>query len=106
MSYPPEVIRKGAGYAAFSYLYFFSIFVLIYKRDNEFVKFHASQSLVIFILEVFLWVLTFFLPLINFLVVLCMVLFLFFRVAGVFSSLMGKEIHFPLITKIARKMVI
>ena len=102
-----EEVRQGAGYAALSYLFFLCIFVLIYKKDNSFARYHAKQALVLFIGWVVCLIFSIVIPLIGAIFsVLGTITYLVFMVIGIFSSLMGLKPHFPLITLIAERMVI
>ena len=102
-----EAIKKGAGYAALSYVFFLSILVVIYKKDNEFTRFHARQALVLFIG----WMLCIFfsiaLPIIGSIFsVFGTFIYLICLAVGIFASLMGQKVRFPLVSNVADKMVI
>jgi len=102
-----EEVRQGAGYAALAYLFFLCIFVLAYKKDNSFAKYHAKQALVLFIGWVVCLIFSIVIPFIGAIFsVLGTIAYLVFMVIGIFSSLMGLKPYFPLITSIAEKIVI
>ena len=102
-----EEVKKGAPFAALSYIFFICIFVLIYKKDNAFARFHAKQALVIFIGEMIFWVLGMVIPVIGFIFSFFgSLIFLVCSVIGIFASLMGLKIKFPVIAQIAEEMVI
>lgn len=106
-----EEIKKGAAFAAMSYIFFVCIFVLVKKKDNKFAKFHAKQALVLFIALVIGCFLGaafpgFLILLGALLVRLVFMVYLICSAIGIFVSLMGIEFKFPLISDIAKRMVI
>lgn len=104
--YTKEQIRAGAASAGLSYVFFVCFFILAYK-ENKFARFHAKQGLVLFIGLILCWILGALLPILgSFFSVFGTILYLFCSVFGVFKSLMGKEAAFPVVTKIADKLVI
>jgi len=101
-----EDIRDVALFAALGYVAFFSLFVIMYRRDNEFLHFHARQGLVIFILEVISWTLAAVVPAVSGLFAVCNLLLLVVSVAGLFSALMGKTVRFPMISSVADRLIV
>jgi len=110
-----EEIRKGAGFAALSYVFFLCIFVLIYKKDNQFARYHAKQGLVIFIGLMGCWFLAAVIEHLHLLIFSILgglinvsgtLIYLVCAVIGIFSSLMGAKTKFPIISDIARKLII
>jgi len=53
--FTPEDIKKNKDMAALSYLWLFSIVVLLARRDSPFVRFHAKQGVVLFVFSLLLW---------------------------------------------------
>jgi uncharacterized membrane protein len=53
--FTPEDIQKNKDMAALSYLWLFSIIVFLARRDSLFVRLHAKQGVVLFILSLVLW---------------------------------------------------
>ena len=110
-----EEIKKGAGFAALSYVFFLCIFVLIYKKDNQFARFHAKQGLVIFIGLMVCWILAAVIEHLHLLIFSILgglvnvsgtLIYLICAVIGIFSSLMGVKTKFPIISEIAEKIII
>ncbi|MBN2121297.1 MAG: hypothetical protein JW734_09635 [Candidatus Omnitrophica bacterium] len=102
-----DEVRKGAGLAALSYVFFICICILIYKKDNEFARFHAKQALVLFIGWVICLFLSVAVPFVGGLFsVSGTIIYLVCLSVGIFSSLMGLRVRFPVITSVAEKMVI
>jgi len=99
-------IIEGAPFAALSYILFMCIFVLRYKKGNAFAYFHAKQGLVIFILEIVLWLVYSIIPIIGFFAGVGLLILFVFSCIGIFAGLMGKYTKFPLIYGIAEKIII
>ena len=108
-----EEVRKGAGLAALSYVFFLCIFVLVYDKNNQFARYHARQSLVMFISLSACWMLAALLErlwifhtlggIINF---FGTVIYLIYALIGIFSSLMGLKTRLPLISDVAERLII
>ncbi|PIZ74533.1 hypothetical protein COY07_00435 [Candidatus Peregrinibacteria bacterium CG_4_10_14_0_2_um_filter_43_11] len=55
ISVPSQDIEKNKELAALSYLWIFSLIILVARRDSTFIQFHARQGVVLFLLSVLLW---------------------------------------------------
>ena len=55
LKFTPEDINKNKDIAALSYLWVFSLIILLARRDSLFVQFHARQGFALFILSLLLW---------------------------------------------------
>jgi len=53
--FTPEDIEKNKDVAALSYVWVFSVIILLARRDSAFVRFHARQGFVLFLLSIALW---------------------------------------------------
>ncbi len=51
----PEDITKNKELAALSYLWIFSLIILVARRDSEFVQHHARQGLILFLFSLAFW---------------------------------------------------
>lgn len=101
-----EQIREGAGFAAVSYIFILWVLPFIFKKQNEFARYHAKQGLVIFIGEVVCGFLCF-IPVLGILFYsIGMILFFFLSLYGIYSALTGKLCKIPVVTEIAAKFVI
>ena len=91
---PPED-NKGAEkqLAAISYLSFFSVFILLAKRDNEFIQHHARRGFTLFLFSVVLWIFPF-LRYGEFVI-------LVFVVLGFISAAQGNENTMPILSELA-----
>jgi uncharacterized membrane protein len=92
--------------AAICYLWIVSIIILLTRKDNEFIQFHAKQATVLFGLWVVLWVLSAFVG-ILFIVwwILDLVLFIA-AVIGFIKAYGGEKYRLPLIADLADKIKI
>ncbi len=83
--------------AALSYVWIISIVMLVVKKDEPFVVFHAKQGLVLFAASVLLW----FIPIIgwmlNFVIFVGMVI-------GFIKALSGEKYEIPVIGSIAKQI--
>ena len=85
--------------AAVSYLWLLSVVVLLVKKNDSYVNFHAKQGLVLFIASVILWVI----PLLGW--ILNLVVFAMI-IVGFIKALSGEKYKLPLVADIAEKIKI
>ncbi len=83
--------------AALSYVWIISIVMLVLKKEDPFVAFHAKQGLVLFGVSVLLW----FIPIVGWL--LNLVVFVG-MVVGFIKALSGEEYELPIVSNIAKKI--
>jgi len=86
--------------AAIGYVWILCLVPLFLKRHSKFSQFHAKQGLLLFILEVFGW-LIFWIPLIGWILLVYVSVM---AILGIFSSLQGKYWEMPFLGKYARKI--
>jgi len=92
-----ETVKNNKALAALSYIWLVSVFVLLFKRDSAFVKFHAKQGLVLALASIILgWI-----PVLGWF--LCLSVFVF-AVIGFIKAWQGKYYKLPLVEKITEKM--
>ncbi len=84
--------------AALSYLWIISIVMLIVKKDDAYVLFHARQGLVLFIASWLSWI-----PIIGWLLGIIVVLFVIW---GFIKALSGEKYKLPIVGDIAEKIKI
>ncbi|MBI5037663.1 MAG: DUF4870 domain-containing protein [Candidatus Kerfeldbacteria bacterium] len=82
--------------AALSYVWILSIVMLIIKKDDEFVKYHAKQGLILFILS-FVGVI----PVIGWFVWLAVVIL---DIIGFIKALSGERYKVPVVGDLAEKI--
>lgn len=89
-------IEENKDIAALSYVWVLSVFVLIYRRDSAFVRFHARQGTVLFLSTIAFWMLP---PVIG---RPLMLLVLAGCAAGFVSAAQGLRRELPLVYAISR----
>ena len=95
----PEEVKKSDSnlMGALSYLWILSVVMLLVKKDDPFVKFHARQGLVLFLAGI---VLTF-IPVIGWML---NVVILVFDIMGFVNAIGGKQVKLPLVGDLAEKI--
>ena len=91
-------IEQNKDVAAFSYLWIMSVFVYFLRRHSPFVRYHAKQAIVLFVLSIIVW----FIPLINRLLelgVLCMMAY------GFFHAAQGHRKDVPIVGPLSRREI-
>ncbi len=89
--------------AALSYVWILSVVMLIVKKDDEFVKFHAKQGTVLFVVSVLGMVLS---PFILFLGPLIGVIVVVLEIIGFIKALSGEWFKVPVVGDLAEKIKI
>lgn len=84
--------------AALSYIWVLSLVMLFVKKDDEFVKFHAKQGLILFLIS-FIWWFPFFGWIIGLLVAVL-------DIVGFIKALSGEKYKMPVVGDIAEKIKI
>lgn len=84
-------------FAALSYLWLLSVVMLVLKKDDEFVKFHAKQGTVIFVASIILW----FIPIIGWLMQIAVLIGV---VIGFLKAYSGEKYKMPVIGDLADKI--
>lgn len=87
-------------FGALSYLWLLSVIIYLLKKDDQFVRFHARQGIVLFIFSLVLWVF-WFIPFIGWLINLAMWAAIFF---GAYKAFMGEKYKFPVVSDVADKL--
>jgi len=82
--------------AALSYVWILSVVMLVIKKDDEFVKFHAKQGLILFICS-FIGII----PIIGWVIWLGVVIMM---IIGFVKALSGERYKVPLIGDLAAKL--
>lgn len=84
---------RGKELASISYLWIFSIIILLAKRDNEFIQHHARRGFILFVLSVIFWLI----PILHYgeFVILALAIF------GFISAAQGNENTIPVLSEIA-----
>lgn len=82
--------------AALSYIWILSIFLYFLKKDSPFVRFHARQGIVLFILSIIVW-------LIPFLGAFLELVVLGLAILGFLAAAQGQWKELPIISLLAKK---
>lgn len=83
--------------AALSYLWILSVVMLLVKKDDAYVQFHAKQGVVLFVASIILWVIPIIGWLLNIVVTIAVIL-------GFIKAIQGEKYEMPLVADIAKKI--
>ena len=89
----PPLKHREREFAAVSYLWIFSLLILLGKRESHFVQHHARQGFFLFVMSLLLWIF----PVTRygeFVILLLMIM-------GFINATMGNEFHIPIIREIS-----
>ncbi len=84
-------------WAAVGYLWILSLVALAARKDNEFVRFHASQGVLLFVLSVIFW----FIPVLGWML---NVIVGIAAVVGIVKALQGEKWELPVIGAWAKQV--
>jgi len=94
----PEAKKSDSNLmAALSYLWLLSVVMLLVKKDDPFVQFHAKQGVVLFLCSIVLWVIPVVGWLLNMLVTIAVIV-------GFIMAIQGKEYKLPVVSDLAAKI--
>lgn len=86
--------------AALSYVWILSIVMLIIRKDDQFVKFHAKQGTILFIITIIAMALT---PLIYIFAPILWIAVVIVEIIGFMKALSGDKYSLPVIGSLASK---
>lgn len=93
---PPVQKSDSNTNAALSYIWIISVIMIVTKKNDEFVMFHAKQGLILFIAS-FLW----FIPVVGWildiLIVICIII-------GFIKAMAGERYKLPVVGDLAEKI--
>ncbi len=105
-SITPEDIERNKVVAALSYLWI--LFIFYWLVDSRFVKFHAKQSLVIFLGDIILFIVGLFaggiIPMWGLISLILRLLLFVLRVMGFVYAITGKTERLPVVADIAESL--
>lgn len=84
-----EDIQKNKDIAAASYIWIFSVIILFSRRESKFIRFHARQATVLFILSVLFWLIPY-VAYLNILVLAAMIV-------GFITAIQGEYYRLPVV---------
>jgi len=83
--------------AALSYLWILSIVMLLVKKDDSYVQFHAKQGIILFVASIILWIIPVIGWLLNIVVTILVIL-------GFIKAIQGERYKLPVIGDLAQKI--
>ncbi|TAN57967.1 hypothetical protein EPN15_02470 [Patescibacteria group bacterium] len=92
-----QISNDSKLFAALSYLWLLSVVMLVLKKDDEFVKFHAKQGTVIFVASIILW----FIPILGWMLQVAVLIAV---VIGFLKAYSGEKYKMPVIGDLADKI--
>jgi len=90
--------------AIMSYISVLCLIPILTKEEDEFVKFHSKQGLVLFIGEVVTWIVFIIIPFLWFLGNLLGIFWLVLSIVGIVNVVNKKKKEVPLVGKFAEKI--
>lgn len=99
----PADVQENKGITVLSYLGILCLVPLLSKKDSKFAQYHAKQGLVLFIMELVIWVLIV-IPVLGWIIyVVGIITSLVFAIMGIMNVVNGKCKELPVIGKFADK---
>jgi len=98
--------NKNRIFAAVSYLWILVLIPILYKRDNEFIMFHARQGLVVLIASFFSSLISWIPSLGYYLSMIAGLGLAVLALLGIINALDGKQWEMPILGKYAKKIKI
>lgn len=96
-------INENKAIAVLSYIGILCLVPLIAKKDSRFAQFHAKQGLVLFIIEVIVYLISV-IPIIGWIIgIICTLAFIIISVIGIIKVLNGEYWQMPLVADLAKK---
>ncbi|OGY49546.1 MAG: hypothetical protein A3B89_01685 [Candidatus Buchananbacteria bacterium RIFCSPHIGHO2_02_FULL_40_13] len=95
MAQSKKITQEEKIWAAISYLWILSLVALVARKNNDYVRFHANQGFLLFILSLFWWF-----PVLGWLLSLVILVLV---IVGIIKSFQGEEWSLPLIAPAAKK---
>lgn len=84
-------------WGAISYLWVLSVVALAARKNNEFIRFHANQGLILFVISVVVMILPPLGMLLNIIVAIAVIV-------GIIKALQGEKWELPLLADAAKKL--
>ena len=99
----PKDIQENKGLTVLSYIGLLCLVPLLAKKDSKFAQYHAKQGLVLFIMELIIWVLLV-IPVLGWIIyVVGIITSLVLAIMGIMNVVNGKCKELPIIGKFAEK---
>jgi uncharacterized membrane protein len=91
-----KVSQEEKIWAAVSYLWILSVIVLIARKNKPYVRFHANQGVLLFVLSLFFWV-----PLFGWILAIAVAIG---AIIGILRALNGEKWSLPIVGGMAEKL--
>ena len=91
-----KITQEQKIWGALSYVWILSVVVLAARKNNEYVRFHANQGFLLFILSLFFWF-----PVLGWLLAVIVTILV---IIGIFKSLQGEEWPLPILAQPAKQI--
>jgi uncharacterized membrane protein len=99
----PADVQENKGITVLSYIGILCLVPLLAKKDSKFAQYHAKQGLVLFIMELIIWVLIV-IPVLGWIIyVVGIITSLVLAIMGIMNVVNGKCKELPIIGKFADK---
>ncbi|MDO8668984.1 MAG: hypothetical protein Q7K65_01685 [Candidatus Buchananbacteria bacterium] len=96
MAQTKKITQEEKIWGALSYLWILSVVALAARKNNDYVRFHANQGFLLFILSLFFWF-----PIFGWILVVIVTIL---AVIGILKSLQGEEWSLPILAGSAKKI--
>ena len=104
MDTPTNLTQEDKVYAALSYIFILVFIPLLLKPQNGYVQFHAKQGLVLFLVEVALWVVGV-VPVLGWLIgFVGHIVVVILAILGIVAALVGRYWEMPFLGEYAKKV--
>ncbi len=107
MAEADKTVEEGKIWAFIGYWWILFLVPLLAKKENKFALFHGKQGLILFVLEIVVWILSY-IPVIGWFIIgpigsiICIIL----AIIGMVKSLQGQYWKMPVLGDIAEKIKI
>jgi fumarate reductase subunit D len=104
--FDPKDKKENAVYAALSYVSVVSLVMLIMKKDSPFVQEHAKQGVILFLVEIAVWLIAAIIPFFGWFIIgpLANLLLLIVSVIGLAHAYQGEFWEIPVIGRYRSKI--
>lgn len=96
MAQTKKITQEEKIWGALSYVWILSIVALAARKNNDYVRFHASQGFLLFILSLFFWF-----PILGWILAIIVTIM---AIIGILKSLQGEEWQLPVLAKPAKQI--
>ena len=95
MAQSKKITQEEKIWAAISYLWILSLVALAARKNNDYVRFHANQGFLLFILSLFSWF-----PVVGWLLGIIVLILV---IIGIIKSFNGEQWSLPVVSSVAEK---